>query len=105
MRSKKSTACWKQHVQAFQKSGVTRQAYCEQNDIKVFQLDYWRKKFAAVDGEQSPPEWIPIRIKETEEHENAGSICMRIARLEIEVKRGFDRELLLEVLRVVGLVC
>jgi len=38
--SEETTAYWKQRVQTFQKSGLSRIAHCEQNQIKIFQLDY-----------------------------------------------------------------
>jgi hypothetical protein len=42
--SEETTAYWRQQVQAFQNSGMTRTAYCERNQIKLLQLDYWRHK-------------------------------------------------------------
>jgi hypothetical protein len=102
--SAETTAYWKQQVQAFQKSGLTRTAYCEQNQIKIFQLDYWRHKFTKPKDVSSRPGWIPLRIKENAVDRSA-AIRLRIGKLEIEVKRGFDRELLAEVLRVAGPAC
>jgi hypothetical protein len=102
--SEETTAYWKQQLDEFQKSGLSRTAYCEQNQIKVFQLDYWRHKFTKRKNESSKPGWIPLRIKESSA-EKSGGIRLRIGKLEIEVRRGFDRELLAEVLRVVGPAC
>lgn len=35
---------WRQHIQAWQSSGLTQSAYCRQNYLKVHQLIYWKKK-------------------------------------------------------------
>jgi len=99
-----TTAYWKQQVEEFQKSGLRRSAYCEKNQIKVFQLDYWRHKLAKPTNVSSKPGWIPLRIKERAA-EKSGGIHLRIGKLEIEVRSGFDRKLLAEVLRAVGLEC
>ena len=62
--NEETTVYWKQQVQAFEKSGLSRGAYCEQNQIKIFQLDYWRNKFAEPNQKLSKPGWIPLGIKE-----------------------------------------
>ena len=102
--NEETTAYWRQQVQAFEESGLSRVAYCEQNQIKIFQLDYWRHKFAESKQKSSKPGWIPLRIKESSAGRSAG-IRLRIGKLEIEVSRGFDKELLSEVLRSVGSAC
>ncbi len=101
--SEETTAYWKEQVQAFQKSGMTRTTYCEQNQIKIFQLDYWRHKFAKPKTASSKSGWIPLRVKENAE--GSDGIRLRIGKLEIEVRHGFDGELLAEVLRIVGQAC
>jgi hypothetical protein len=103
--SEETTAYWKQQVQAFQKSGLNRTAYCEQNQIKIFQLDYWRHKFSKPKETHSRSGWIPLRIKENGGTGERCGICLKVGKVEIEIRRGFDRELLAEVLRVVGPAC
>jgi hypothetical protein len=104
--NEETTAFWRQQVQAFEKSGLSRGAYCEQNQIKPFQLDYWRHKFAEPKQKLSKQGWIPLRIKESGGGaDRSGGIRLRVGKLEIEVRRGFDGELLAEVLRSVGSEC
>jgi hypothetical protein len=103
--SEETTAYWKQQVQAFQKSGLTRTAYCEQNQIKIFQLDYWRHKCSKPKETHSKPGWIPLRINENAGQEKPCGICLKVGKVEIEIRRSFDRELLAEVLRVIGPEC
>jgi hypothetical protein len=102
--TEETTAYWKQQIQAFEKSGLSRTAYCEQNQIKIFQLDYWRHKYSKPKNMPAKSGWIPLRIKEGDAQGSSG-ITLRIGKLEIQIRRGFDRELLGEVLRVVGRAC
>jgi hypothetical protein len=102
--SEETTAYWKRQVEEFQKSGLRRSVYCEQNQIKVFQFDYWRHKFMKPANAPSKPGWVRLRIKESTA-DQSGGIRLRMGRLEIEVRSGFDRDLLAEVLRVVSPEC
>jgi hypothetical protein len=103
--SEETTAYWKQQVQTFQKSGLSRIAYCEQNQIKTFQFDYWRHKFSEPKETRSRSGWIPVRIKENARQETSGGICLKVGKVEIEITRGFDQKLLAEVLRVIAPAC
>jgi hypothetical protein len=103
--SEETTAYWKQQVQTFQESGLSRIAYCEQNQIKIFRLDYWRHKFSKPEETHSGSGWIPVRIKESAGQEKSCGICLKVGRVEIEITRGFDREVLAEVLGVIAPAC
>ena len=103
--SEETTAYWKQQVQKFQESGLSRIAYCEQNQIKTFRFDYWRHKFSEPKERRSRSAWIPVRIKEDAGQERPCGICLKVGRVEIEITRGFDQELLAEVLGVIAPAC
>jgi hypothetical protein len=93
---------WLQHIQAHQESGLTRRAYCEQHQVKLATLGYWYQKLnscAKSRGHESG--WIPVQIRE-EEH---SGIDLRIGRVNIAVKPGFDPLLLADVLRTINAVC
>ena len=99
---------WHHHVEAFAGSGLSRVAYCQKNQINTYQLDYWRRKFKGVEptgGSDARNVWVPVEVREEEGAGPGDGIRLRIGRLTIEVKPGFDRELLTAVLRVVGPVC
>ena len=100
--SEETTAYWKQQVEAFEKSGMSRAAFCEQNQLKIYGLDYWRRRSRKRAAESG---WIPLQVKENAGQEKVESICLRIGKLEIEIRPGFDRELLAEVIRVVSPAC
>ncbi len=98
---------WRQHVRSFESSGMSRKQYCNHKQIKGHQLDYWRKKFReSTPVAQAPTEaWIPVRIHDEQDIERPCGIAVRIGRLEIEVRPGFDRQLLADLIRVVVPVC
>ena len=98
---------WQRHVQAFERSGMTRRHYCEQNQIRLYQLDYWRKKVRKVNSVAETPttNFIPVRIRDDQAVGQSSVICLRVGRLAIEVRPGFDRDLLAEVIRVVDPTC
>jgi hypothetical protein len=105
--SQQITEQWLQLAREFQNSGMTRGQYCKQKQIKIFQLDYWRKQLRKPDlpVRSSTKSWIPLQIKNDRAIEEPSGILLRIGRLTIEVRQGFDRDLLAEVIRVVGPVC
>ena len=106
--SEETIAYWKQQVEAFEKSGMNRNAFCEQNQLKLYGLDYWRRRFSGRKPSKlarAKSGWIPLQVTDTAGQDRVENIRLRIGKLEIEIRSGFDRELLAEVLRVVGPVC
>jgi len=99
---------WSQLAESFEGSGMTRRRYCELKQIRIHQLDYWRKKLRRLNRlpQPSPKNWIPLQVREDQWAPGQTSgISLRIGRLTIEVKRGFDQDLLAEVIRVVDPLC
>jgi hypothetical protein len=98
---------WQRHVQAFAESGLTRRDYCRQNGIAIYKLDYWRRKFqrSTSNHQASAGAWIPLEIRDSvSPAENAG-IGLRIGRVIIDIKPGYDRKLLTDVLQVLESIC
>jgi hypothetical protein len=78
---------------------MTRTAYCEANQIKLTTLDYWRQKFN-VSEKKNEESWIPIKIAE----DRSSGIDLHFGRIEIVVKPGFDRELLIELIQTINAI-
>ena len=97
---------WQKHIESYQASSLTREAYCRKNDIKVHQLDYWRRKQnRGQKGGQakSPKRFIRLKI-----HDDTGldsSITLRIGHITVEVKAGFDPKHLESILQVLSATC
>jgi hypothetical protein len=79
---------------------MSRGEYCEKNQIKLSTLDYWRQKFSSPE-EKKESAWIPIQIAE----DSSSGIDLRVGRITIAVKPGFDRALLMELLQTISALC
>jgi hypothetical protein len=96
---------WRQQIEAFKSSGLTRRTYCEGNGIKLSTLDYWRQKLSPSGRENkkvTEAGWIPLQI--SDDGPSSG-IELRIGRITIAVKPGFDPALLVDVLRTINTLC
>ncbi len=98
------TIYWRQQIEAIKSSGLTRKVYCEQNGIKLSTLDYWCQKLSHLEKGNKPNGigWIPLQIREDGP---SSGIDLRVGRITIVVKRGFDPSLLADVLRTVNTLC
>ena len=95
---------WQKHIDALKSSGQTRKKYSETNQLNSSTLDYWCRKLS-VSGKKKEPKktgWIPLRI---EEDGSSSGIDLRIGRIIVAVKPGFDPALLTALLRTIGALC
>ena len=98
---------WQNHVEVFKSSGLSREDYSKENGIRVYQLDYWRRKISRKDrtpGSIAANQWVPVKISD-EPIEKDSHINLRIGRVRVEIKPGFDSKFLAEVLRAIGTGC
>jgi hypothetical protein len=98
---------WQRHVEAFNSSGLTRGAYSKKNRIRVYQLDYWRRKISRTNKtrkRESRNQWLPLQISD-EPIDSNSHIELWIGKIRVEIKRGFDSKLLVELIRTVGTEC
>lgn len=52
MTKKERKQQWKTRIEAYKTSGLSKVAFCKQNNISVRQLHYWLKKNIRAFGEQ-----------------------------------------------------
>ena len=100
-----------QLVMRYRASGLTRRQFAAQADISVSTLDYYvrREGRASPSVAVAPNRILPVDLiapEETDSQENvpvtSAGIGIRLANGRVvEVERGFDAALLLEVLAVV----
>jgi hypothetical protein len=96
---------WQQHIEAIKSSGLTRRVYCEQNGLNSSTLDYWCRKLnphPQKKKQRKETEWIPLQIGE---EGSTSEIDLRIGRITIAVKSGYNPTLLKELLRTLGALC
>lgn len=56
---------WKQHVEAWHRSGESGAAYCKSHSLVYHRFVYWRQKFhrRAHASESASPGFIPVRVE------------------------------------------
>jgi hypothetical protein len=63
---------WRKRVLAFERSGLTRVAWCAREGVATATLDYWRRRSRAV-VEGLKPALIPIVVSDTRVAEAVGT--------------------------------
>ena len=99
---KKLGRLWERRLKEFESSGKSIAAWCKEHSIKENQFFYWRKKLRLNQPEHNQPvKWVPLNIDvNREERPAADSISIHVGQTAIEVKKGFDRELLRDIIKV-----
>ena len=97
---------WKEHVEAYRTSGLTRKAYCRQHRLNIYRLDYWRKKLdRASEVIPTPKRNDFIQVQVEKETQPGSCIKLLIGQVSVEVSNGFDPAHLKNILRVLGAAC
>ncbi|MEJ2649742.1 MAG: hypothetical protein P8016_15205 [Sedimentisphaerales bacterium] len=82
---------WQKHIAAWRQSGQSQKEYCRNQKLKKSTLGYWRTLLSREKGFIE----IPIKI------ESRSTIDIIInGGIKIQVRKGFDPELLVQTIRV-----
>jgi transposase-like protein len=98
---------WRRAVARWRKSGVTVRDYCGAENLAETAFYYWRRELARRDGQaqegrrKGRPLFVPVQVRHEAGSASRSPIeivlaCGRVVR----VRRGFDRQLLADVLAV-----
>ena len=86
---------WKRRREEFRKSGLTRRDFCARRRLKISTLDYWFAKIRAVESAQGLVELKPQAIPTVK-----SSLAVVVGeKYRIEIRHGFDRQLLGELIK------
>lgn len=91
---------WNERIQDFLASGLSQRAWCEEQGLPAGQFGYWLRKFK-TEANSSNGRWLsldPITPPGT-------GISLRIRSVSLAVARGFDQEVLADVVRSLVAVC
>jgi len=94
---------WKDRIRAFQSSGLTRRAWCQEHGIPEHQLHYWLNRFKTLDtiAEPTSNRWVGLDKASLDDT----GVMIQVGELALAVKRGFDHQVLVDVLRALLTVC
>ena len=89
---------WAARITEFKESGLSVSAWCADHGVNPRQLWYWLRKEKEESAEPKHS-WLPLNLSETS-LENA--LVIRVGRVTIDVKPGYDPKLLLDVVRTLA---
>jgi len=100
---KVSTDEWPNIIEQQQNSGESQAEWCRNNNVNVKRFGYWLRKLRKQSDKSKSTEinWIPVSIEEPKNTK----LNIKIGPAVIEVEKGFDAELLSEVVKALGAVC
>ncbi|GLG02802.1 hypothetical protein Alches_28440 [Alicyclobacillus hesperidum subsp. aegles] len=95
---------WQARVAAFLASGLSAAKWCAENQVTESRLWYWVGKFRAEQQEKSSSstDWVAVQMDTSTD---TGPLHVRIGQVEIEVKPGYNPELLRGVVRTLMTLC
>lgn len=92
---------WEVRVDAFKASGQSAKEWCEANNLKINQLRYWLRKLRSTDvSTMKHPQWLSVELDNPPEVPiQNNTLVVRVGKVSIEVKPGFDPSLLSDVVK------
>jgi len=92
------SALWERRRAQYRNSGLSRRAFCEKHHLKRSTLDYWFCRLGRQQRECGLVELNPASIAPP-----TPSVVLSLGRdCRIEIRAGFDPQLLTEVARALG---
>jgi hypothetical protein len=92
---------WKQHLESWQKTGLTQAEYCRRHNLKHHQLVYWKRRYLKTETGVS---FVPFKFEDLPDiHSQANRASLYLVindHFKIEVRAGFDVELLRQLIYV-----
>lgn len=95
---------WQERVLAFRASGQSAPKWCADHDIKLSQLRYWLRKYKNTENPAAPSQWLSLEIDGFNSG-NSGTLLVRMGKFAIEVKPGFDKQLLSDLVVTLADLC
>ncbi|OPX87949.1 MAG: hypothetical protein A4E53_02324 [Pelotomaculum sp. PtaB.Bin104] len=94
---------WASRVADFQASGQSASAWCAEHNLKLHQLRYWLRKHAAAGtADATPVQWLSLDLRKPGSY---SPLVIKVGQVAVEVRPGFDPDLLLKVVRALGTKC
>jgi hypothetical protein len=75
---------WQTHIERWQRSGLNQIAYCKQNNLKVHQFTYWKKRIQHKDRDIA---FVPLRFAQ-----NLPAV-VNPSRIQLTTPNGYKLEL------------
>lgn len=98
---------WEKRIDEYRASGQSVREWCAANGVKPGRLWYWLRRMKTEDAEAKPARWLSVEVGSpfTAERQAGAGLLVKVGKAGIEVKPGFDPELLTAVVRALSEVC
>lgn len=84
---KEKPSYWQKQVSAWRASGLSQAQFCRDNNLKVRDFGYWKRKFS---GSSDSVRFVPLQVKSSAIRPSS-SLCLVLeSGLRIEVREGFS---------------
>jgi len=94
---------WQDKISQYEASGKKQSVWCRENGIDARKLSRWYNKFKNQDSSTPTMQsWVPVEIGEAPQN---SLINLKIGKVSIEVKEGFQPSLLMKIVKVLGDIC
>jgi transposase-like protein len=91
---------WKTRIEAYKASGLSSREFCRQYNITTRQLYYWLRKETLKEQTDNTVQWLSVSLSSKEDIAEDNFLTVKVGPAVIEVRQGFDEELLLHVVKV-----
>lgn len=99
---------WTVRIADYKASGLTMAAWSAANHVTLEQLKYWirkLKKISPINKTSSTNRFVPLSVSEPSSSFYTSSLVVRVGRASIELQKGFDPQLLNEVVEALSSSC
>jgi len=96
---------WLERVMAFRESGQSVAAWCRAHELKEHQMRYWLRRLSS--GSSDVPvstQWLSMTIDQRADSLDQG-ILVQVGQVTIQVRPGFNRALLADVVDALASPC
>jgi len=98
----KLRSIWEQRLAEYEVSGKSIATWCKEQTVRENQFYYWRKKLRTEQiGKAQPVKWLALNLQTSKQAVPTGSsITVCVGQVTVEIREGFDRHLLREIVQV-----
>jgi hypothetical protein len=99
---------WESRVISFKSSGMGVTDWCKANDVKLDRFKYWlykRKSSDSAPVDKKNKKWIAIETDPVASNIQEYALIVNVGQATIQVKPGFDPDLLSDVVKALAGAC
>jgi len=87
LRREEKSTYWKEQVSAWRASGLNQAQFCRDNNLKVRDFGYWKRKFSRT---SDSVRFVPLQVKSPAIRPSSSLGLVLESGLRIEVREGFS---------------